>query len=114
MSEQHEQSYNVALWLRWPSDLRASAFSLFNEFDEMVQAPSSRQAVLWLMETHKLTWVGKAAVRSPDGTIERWVQVDIESLRRGEVIEETRFVWRDGRWVLPHEERTGIKSEVLS
>lgn len=114
MSEQHEQSYNVALWLRWPSDIRTCAFSLFNEFDEVVQAPSSRQAVLWLMETHNLTWVGKAAVRSPDGTIERWVHVDVDSLRHGEVIEEVRVVWKHGRWVFPYEERTAIESEVLS
>ena len=97
------QPYEVALWRLWPS--------LFPEYVDVVHAPGSRQAVLSLMELQSVERVAKAAVQSPDGTIERWRHVDVASLREGDVTVEVRLVWMHGH-VVPLEEPTETISEV--
>lgn len=84
------QRYDVALWKWWPPHL-------FPEYADEVYAPTSRQAVLSLMEREKRKRVARAAVKSPDGTLEYWRDVDVELLREGHVSLEVRLVWRDGQ-----------------
>jgi hypothetical protein len=84
-------SYEVAVWRWWPT----SCFPAFGT----VSAPTSRQAVLAFLEEQALTRVARVAVQSPDGTIERWVHVDREALRHGQVTVEVPLVWRNRRVV---------------
>jgi hypothetical protein len=84
-------SYEVAVWRWWPT----SCFPAFGT----VSAPTSRQAVLAFLEGEKMTRVARVAVQSPDGSMERWVHVDREALRHGQVTVEVPLVWRHGRVV---------------
>jgi len=83
--------YDVALWRWWPS--------LFPTCAETVYAPTSKQAVLSLMERENTKRVARAAVQSADGSIERWLHVDREFLRDGDVCVEVPFAWVNGRIV---------------
>jgi len=84
--------YDVALWRWWPP-------RLFPEYMDEVYALTSTQAVLSLMERENKQRVARAAVKSLDGTIEHWRDVDVELLREGHVSIEVRLVWLDGRMV---------------
>jgi hypothetical protein len=56
--------YDVALWHFWPTArLPLVAY---------IEAASPLLAALTLMKQHKLTYVGHAAVASPDHSIKRW------------------------------------------
>lgn len=106
MSEkQNYQKYDVALWLQWPS--------LFPEYVDDVYAPTSKQAVLSLMEREALKRVKRAGVQSPDGKREFWQYVDVEFLRDGEVSVVARLVWKDGRIVQVPNEQVETESEVM-
>lgn len=83
--------YEVAVWRWWPT----TCFPAF----ATVYASTSRQAVLAFLETEGMTRVARAAVQSPDGSIERWVHVDLNALRNGQVTVEVPLVWRNGRVV---------------
>lgn len=83
--------YEVAVWRWWPT-------TLFPAF-ATVHAPTSRQAVLAFLEEQAMTRVARVAVQSPDGSIERWVHVDVEALRHGHVTVEVPLIWRNGRVV---------------
>ncbi len=107
MTEQRDyQKYDVALWLQWPS--------LFPEYVDDVYALNSKQAVLSLMEREALKQVKRAGVQSPNGKLEFWQYVDIESLRDGEVSIVARLVWKDGRIVSVPNEPNRTESEVMS
>ncbi|MGI9057117.1 MAG: hypothetical protein ACR2H5_00880 [Ktedonobacteraceae bacterium] len=90
MSEDY-QPYEVALWRWWPS--------LFPTCAETVYAPTSQRAVLSLMEREHKQRVVRAAIQSADGSIERWLHVDVELLRDGNVCVEVPLAWVDGRIV---------------
>ena len=64
------QLYNVALW-RYFSSAELPIV-------EDVEAASPLLAALALMQRHKLHYVGRAAVASPDKTIERWPGLRLE------------------------------------
>ncbi len=83
--------YEVALWRWWPS--------LFPICADVVFAPTSQQAVLSLMEREGKKRVARVAVQSADGSIERWLHVDVELLREGDVSVEVPLVWIDGQMV---------------
>jgi hypothetical protein len=62
-----ESVYDVSFWLAWPFE--------FPEYVGWVPAFDPLQAVLLPMEEAHLARVAKAAVRLPDGHIERWYGV---------------------------------------
>ena len=66
------QLYDVALWL--------TPFSWWPDYVAFVHADAVSLAVVQLMRTYHLQYVSKAAVTTPDGTCQRWW--DMESLVR--------------------------------
>ena len=90
MSDEY-RPYEVALWRWWPS--------LFPTCAETVYAPTSKQAVLSLMERENKKRVARVAVQSANGCIERWCDVEVEWLREGHISIEVRLVWLDGQMV---------------
>ncbi len=88
MSEPYHP-YEVAAWRWWPT----SWFPVIGT----IYAPTSRQAVLTFLEQENLKRMARVAVQSPDGTIERWRDVDVELLREGFAMSvEVPLVWRNG------------------